>query len=128
MMVTPDLLRFVAFAEHAPVPVHDQPAAERRVHGAPQRQTWTYFTDAMHGMECGVWACEPGMWRFRFAANKLEFFCVLEGHVRLHDADGQVHDVRAGEAGVIPAGFVGAFEVLSPVRKYFVVQQVSLSA
>lgn len=68
------------------------------------------------------------MWRIRFAANKLEFFCVLEGHVRLHDADGQVHDVHAGEAGVIPAGFVGAFEVLSPVRKYFVVQQVSLSA
>ena len=53
------------------------------VHGAPKRgRPGPYFTDAMHGMECGVWACEPGMWRIRFAANKLEFF-VLEGHVRL---------------------------------------------
>ena len=42
---------------------------------------------------------------------------------RLHDADGDTHDVRAGEAGVIPAGFVGMFEVVSPVRKYFVVMQ-----
>ena len=51
------------------------------------------------------------------------------GIVRIFGAaEWEVHDVRAGEAGVIPAGFVGAFEVLSPVRKYFVVQQVSISA
>lgn len=83
MMVTPDLLRFVAFAEHAPVPVHAP--ARRRASGAWCAATadLDLFTDAMHGMECGVWACEPGMWRIRFAANKLEFFCVLEGHVRL---------------------------------------------
>jgi uncharacterized cupin superfamily protein len=29
--------------------------------------------------------------------------------------------VRAGEGAVIPAGFVGAFEVVEAVRKHFVV-------
>ena len=115
--------RFVAFHERHPEPSHDQPAPDRRVSGAPHRQTWSYFDDPQHGVECGVWACETGMWRIRFAPDKLEFFSVIEGHVRLHDADGDTHDVRTGEAGVIPAGFVGMFEVVSPVRKYFVVMQ-----
>ena len=49
------------------------PPQSVRVHGAPQRQTWTYFTDTMHGMGV-VFGRAPGMWRIRFAANKLEFF------------------------------------------------------
>ena len=81
--------RFVAFHEHHPEPSHDQPAPDRRVSGAPHRQTWSYFDDPQHGVECGVWACETGMWRIRFAPDKLEFFSVIEGHVRLHDADGE---------------------------------------
>ena len=72
-----------------------------------KRQTWTYFTDAMHGMECGVWACEPGMWRICFAANKLEFFVCWKAMSVCMMLMVRVHDVRAGEAGVIPAGFVG---------------------
>ena len=62
--------------------MNDQPAPDRRVSGAPHRQTWSYFDDPQHGVECGVWACETGMWRIRFAPNKLEFFSVIEGHVR----------------------------------------------
>lgn len=119
--MTSALPRFIAFSEQHSQPSHDQPAAERRIRGAPHRQTWTHLTVATQGVDCGVWACEPGMWRIRFAANKLEFFSVIEGHVRLYDADGHCHDVRAGEAGVIPAGFVGMFEVVQAVRKYFVV-------
>lgn len=115
--------RFIAFSEQSPSPSHDQPALARRVRGAPHRQTWMHFVDGAHGVEGGIWACEPGTWRIQFAADKLEFFCVMEGHVRLHDADGRTHDVRAGEAGVIPAGFTGMFEVVSPVRKYFVIVQ-----
>ena len=64
---------------------------------------------------------ETGRWRIAFAADKEEFFAVLEGRVRLWDADGVAVEVRAGDAAVIPAGFRGEFEVCEPVRKFYVV-------
>jgi uncharacterized cupin superfamily protein len=56
-----------------------------------------------------------------FPAGKEEYFFVLEGHVRLHDRDGGFVDLLKGQGAVIPGGFEGAFEVLEPVRKHFVV-------
>jgi uncharacterized cupin superfamily protein len=41
--------------------------------------------------------------------------------LRLHDTAGGFLEVQAGQAAVIPAGFKGAFEVIEPVRKHFVV-------
>lgn len=113
--------RFTAFSQQHPAPEFDHPAPARQVCGQPLRTTWPHFTSTAADMHCGVWACAPGMWRIQFSAHKDEFFCVIEGHVRLHHQDGEQHDIRAGEAGVIPAGFVGMFEVVSAVRKYFVV-------
>ncbi len=57
----------------------------------------------------------------RLASGRDEYFFVLHGHVRLHDRQGAHVDVVAGQGAVIPGGFEGAFEVLSPVRKHFVV-------
>ncbi|BBF84685.1 hypothetical protein DLM_1045 [Aquitalea magnusonii] len=104
-------------------PVVDQPRPDRLLAGNPQRYTWTHYETADEALSCGIWACETGAWRIRFAADKHEFFCVIEGLVRLHDETGKVVAVKAGEAAVIPAGFVGVFEVVQAVRKYFVVCQ-----
>lgn len=100
-------------------PTLDQPRADRRVQGAPWRQTWTQHEAGP--MSAGVWACEVGRWRIAFPATKQEYFFILEGQVRLHGPAGQATDVGPGEAAVIPPGFEGEFEVLSPVRKHFVV-------
>lgn len=100
-------------------PQLDHPRPDRRVHGAPLRRTW--LAHEAQGLSAGVWACEPGRWRIAFAPGKQEFFHVLEGRVRLHDASGHAEDFGPGEAGVIPAGFEGEFEVIEPVRKHFVV-------
>jgi len=99
----------------------DHPRPDRLVRGNPRRQTWTLYESGDGVSSAGIWACEPGMWRIAFAPNKQEYFFVLEGHVRLHDASGLAVDVRAGEGAVIPAGFMGAFEVVEAVRKHFVV-------
>jgi uncharacterized cupin superfamily protein len=101
--------------------VVDHPRPDRLVRGNPRRQTWTLYESGDGVSSAGIWACEPGMWRIAFAPNKQEYFFVLEGHVRLHDASGLAVDVRAGEGAVIPAGFMGAFEVVEAVRKHFVV-------
>ncbi len=103
------------------LPTFDQPRAGRLLTGNPQRTTWSHYTSADHQLSCGIWACDVGSWRIAFAADKEEFFCVIEGEVCLWDQNDQGVVVKAGEAAVIPAGFVGRFEVIHPVRKYFVV-------
>ncbi|WP_052162650.1 cupin domain-containing protein [Aquabacterium sp. NJ1] len=99
----------------------DHPRPDRLEQGNPRRETWTLYESADGQMSSGIWACEVGRWRIVFPAGKDEYFFVLEGHVRLHDRDGGFVDVQAGQGAVIPGGFEGAFEVISPVRKHFVV-------
>ncbi|AOX99501.1 cupin domain-containing protein [Jeongeupia sp. USM3] len=111
--------RIVPFSATDVAPSHDHPRPDRRVDGNPRRTTWEHYT--RQGLSSGIWACEVGSWNIRFADNRDEFFCVIEGWVRLHDEAGGVAEFGAGDAGVIPAGFVGRFEVVEAVRKYFVV-------
>lgn len=99
----------------------DYPRADRLEQGKPRRETWSLYESADGQMSAGIWACEVGRWRIVFPAGKDEYFFVLEGHVRLHDLAGGFTDVLAGQGAVIPGGFEGAFEVLVPVRKHFVV-------
>lgn len=82
----------------------DHPRPDRLEQGNPRRETWALYASADGLMSSGIWACEVGRWRIAFPAGKEEYFFVL-----------------AGQGAVIPAGFEGAFEVVSPVRKHFVV-------
>ncbi|HRE17461.1 MAG TPA: cupin domain-containing protein [Rhodocyclaceae bacterium] len=109
------------FHQQHPEPVLDRPRSERLVRGNPQRLTWNHFTSRSGEVSAGLWACEPGAWHIAFATNKDEFFTVLEGRIRITDAEGVAREVGPGEAAVIPAGFTGIFEVLEAVRKYYVV-------
>jgi uncharacterized cupin superfamily protein len=111
----------VSFSDLPAAPEIDYPRPERLVRGNPRRQTWNVFTDAGGQMRCGLWSCEPGAWRIAFAADKDEFFHVIQGRVRLHDEHGRIVEIGPGEAAVIPAGFTGVFEVVEAVRKHYVV-------
>jgi len=98
----------------------DYPRPDRLVDGNPKRLTESLYEHP--NMNCGIWSCEVGAWNIVFADNKQEFFQVIEGVVRLHDANRQSFiEIKAGEAGIIPPGFKGKFEVVEAVRKYFVV-------
>ena len=119
--------RITLFNHPAVEPSVDYPRPDRLLSGNPRRLTWSHFENPTGEVSAGIWSCEKGAWRIVFAEHKDEFFAVIEGHVRLHEADGQVVDVRAGEAAVIPAGFIGVFEVIEPVRKYFVVVERNAS-
>ncbi|WP_432720698.1 cupin domain-containing protein [Jeongeupia wiesaeckerbachi] len=117
LIMKPQVICQFSTAETAPS--LDHPRVDRRVDGNPLRTTWEHY--ARQGLSSGVWACEIGSWHIRFADDRDEFFCVIEGRVRLHDELGAIAEFGPGEAGVIPAGFSGRFEVVEPVRKYFVV-------
>lgn len=98
----------------------DFPRPDRLVQGNPERHSYSLYEHP--NMECGIWHCEVGTWNIVFAENKQEFFTVIEGHVRLHHKHSDnVIDVIAGEAGVIPPGFEGTFEVVEVVKKYYVI-------
>lgn len=112
--------RIIRFDPPATPPVIDHPRAERLEQGRPERRTWTLYEPNVGDLSAGIWECEPGRWRIVFAPDQDEYFFVLQGHVRLHDGQGGVTEVRAGEAAVIPAGFEGSFEVVERVRKHFV--------
>ena len=104
-------------------PTLDQPRADRRVAGAPLRQTW--LAHEAGPMSAGIWECEVGRWRIVFPSTKQEYFFVLSGRVRLHDArDGGFTEIGPGQGAVIPPDFEGEFEVVEAVRKQFVLVEL----
>lgn len=113
--------RIVAFAAGEPAPAFDRPRPDRLVSGNPRRTTWEHFASAAGDLAAGIWACEPGAWNIAFAPGKDEFFCIIAGRIRISDDAGHASDFGPGEAGIIPGGFSGRFEVLAAVRKYYVV-------
>lgn len=102
----------------------DYPRPERLVAGNPKRLTYSIYEHPQ--MSCGLWQCEVGAWRIEFAANKQEFFQVIRGLVRLHDPHGGLIEIGAGQAGIIPPAFVGVFEVVEAVEKYYVIVDINL--
>lgn len=103
--------------------VVDYPRPDRLVKANPKRETYSLY-EHPH-MQCGIWQCEVGAWNIVFAENKQEFFTVIEGIVRLHDEKSHSYiDIKAGDAGVIPPAFIGTFEVIEAVKKYYVVVEV----
>lgn len=108
------------FSATTPEPSYDRPRPDRLLQGNPLRTTHEHFLAATGQVSAGIWQCEPGAWKIAFAPGKDEFFCVIEGRLRITDENGQASIFSAGEACVIPGGFTGSFEVLETVRKYYV--------
>ena len=82
-------------------PETDHPRPERLIRGNPLR--------------------EPGHWRIAMGQTERELFTVLEGRCRVHDALGGFEEAGPGEGIYIPPGFEGAFEVLEPLTKTYMI-------
>lgn len=113
--------KLTVFSATPPEPGFDHPRPDRLLKGNPLRSTREFFSAPQGDLSCGIWACEPGAWQIAFAEGKDEFFCILEGRIRITDSEGIAIEFGPGEACVIPQGFCGSFEVLQAVRKYYVV-------
>ena len=75
------------------------------------------FTDTTGQFHVGQWASEPCKLSVSYDENEL---CVIvERVVELTDADGTTTRYAAPDAFVIPAGFKGTWESLTPVRKIY---------
>ncbi len=68
---------------------------------------------------CGIWTSTAGKWRVRYTEH--EFCVIIEGRVRIESLSGEKHELKAGDAFVVPAGFEGVWEVSEPCKKWYAI-------
>lgn len=110
----------IHFSDPAPAPVEDHPAPERAIGTPPRRLTAERYCAEEGALSMGDWVCEPGAWHIAFHPGRHEFFQVISGRLRIVDTVGHGREFGPGDAGIIPAGFAGTFEVLERVTKRYV--------
>jgi uncharacterized protein len=103
-----------------PVDAEDsEPAAERLIAGSPQLEVRNFFADASQQFFAGRWSATRGKWRIRYTENEL---CVMtSGRVVLESAAGERSSFGPGDAFVVPAGFVGTWEVIEDCSKIYAI-------
>jgi len=105
--------------EGAVEPDLSEPPAERLISGQPELEVRNFFTDASQQFFAGRWAASRGKWRVRYTENEL---CVMtKGRVVIEGAQGERAVFGPGDAFVIPAGFVGTWEVLEDCAKIYAI-------
>lgn len=110
----------IHFSDPAPESVEDRPALSRAIGAPPQRLTAERYSAEGGALSIGDWSCERGAWRIAFHPGRHEFFQVVSGRLRITDTAGNAREFGPGDAGIIPAGFIGTFEVLERVFKRYV--------
>ncbi|WP_321897169.1 cupin domain-containing protein [Burkholderia cepacia] len=106
--------------------INQTPAAVLRS-GNGDTKTWPAFTSADGVVTSGVWESEAFS-KQKVHPDSMEFCYVLEGTVRISDANGNTASFGPGDAFVVDAGFDGVWESLTRVRKYFVIAQCKAEA
>jgi uncharacterized cupin superfamily protein len=94
-------------------------APSRIMAGQPVTATANQFIGGDGKFFCGVWTSTPGSWQVSYSEE--EFCVILEGQAVLTDAEGTVSKVGPGDAFVIPAGFTGLWQTLTPLKKLYAI-------
>jgi uncharacterized cupin superfamily protein len=94
------------------------PRPERLISGHPEQSVQHHFSSTNGQFNAGVWQGEPGRWRVVYTED--EYCEILSGRSLIHDRNGHVKVVEAGDRFVIPAGFEGIWEVVDTCKKVYV--------
>ena len=109
----------VAFASANAEVSESTPAGDRLIAGTPRHIARNFFTDPSGQLFAGVWESTPGKWRVKY--TETEFCHITRGSVCIEDDTGAAVTFRAGDSFVVPAGFSGAWQVLEPTAKLYVI-------
>jgi uncharacterized cupin superfamily protein len=122
MSISPDLVLLdrIASGESA------NPSPERILAGIPRARVSNQYVDPTAQFFCGLWSSSAGKWRVRYTEH--EFCVILEGRARIESVTGARHDVRSGDAFVLPAGFEGTWEVVEPCKKWYAMFELRSAA
>lgn len=100
-------------------PQRSAPDADGVLSGKPRFTAWNYYKDSSDRFSAGVWAASRGCWRVRYTEH--EFCHLLAGKVAITSEDGQTWNFAAGDSFVIPAGFIGTWDVVENCRKVYAI-------
>ncbi len=95
------------------------PDAANLIAGAPRVTTANHYADGSEQFFAGVWTSTRGSWRVRYTEH--EFCHLLAGRVAIVGGAGERSEFGPGDSFVIPAGFVGTWEVLEDCRKLYAI-------
>jgi uncharacterized cupin superfamily protein len=95
------------------------PAADRILSGEPRLSAWNHYSDPSQQFFAGVWTATGGTWRINY--SEVEFCHLLSGRVALTNQQGQRWEFGAGDSFVVPAGFIGTWEVIAECRKLYAI-------
>jgi uncharacterized cupin superfamily protein len=95
------------------------PPADRLLGGNPRHQVRNYFSDASQQFHTGVWTSTRGKWRIQYSES--EFCALTRGRVALENLQGERWEFGPGEGFVVPAGFVGTWEVIDDCTKFYAI-------
>ncbi len=99
----------------------DAVEADRVVSGQPKRTHKMLYSSKSDEFHSGIYECTAGKWKVTY--NEDEFCTLIEGHVRLTNEQGEAQDFMAPESFLVPSGFKGTWEAVTPVRKFFVIYE-----
>lgn len=94
--------------------------AEIMLDGNPESTTWLLSESPDGKVFTGVWQSDRFHIRLR-QNGETEYCHILEGVVRLTDAEGNVSTFSEGQAFTLAPDFDGEWESLGRVRKHFVI-------
>lgn len=94
---------------------------ERIVSGQPKRAYKTLYSSTSDEFHSGIYECTAGKWNVTYAED--EFCTLLEGRVRLTNEKGETQEYNAPDSFLVPSGYRGTWEAVTPVRKFFVIYE-----
>lgn len=110
---------FMTDMEALSVEVHD--FVEKKNTLTPgQKEAITYLVGGPQtALRIGIWVCTPG--RFKVRRETTEICRLVSGRATLRDSEGLDKALSLGETFMLPAGWVGEWDVQENVRKIFIV-------
>lgn len=95
--------------------------AAKVLDGTPDQAFDVVYTSQSGELSAGIYECSAGKWRVSYSED--EFCTLTEGTVRMTDDSGTTQEFRAPDSFMIPAGYTGTWEAVTPVRKFFVIYE-----
>lgn len=85
--------------------------------GDPQHKGRHDLGNFESSLQVGVWECTPG--KFEYTYPEDEICTLLEGKIRVTDADGKTHEFGAGDSFYTDKGETVTWEVVETIKKVF---------
>ncbi|WP_297368425.1 cupin domain-containing protein [Acidocella sp.] len=102
-------------------PAWEPVPAAKLVAGQPQTRTTMLYANEAERLYVGEWEATPGKWRISY--TEWESMQILEGRCIIEGDDGARLEAGPGDRFVIEPGFTGTWEVVSQMRKSWVIRE-----